>query len=159
MFTLLPPARALAASNIISGFSWGCSSSGSQSSQGTCVTGTWTAPSSSVVIANYPSSPSCPTTTNAESAASYAQGVCQSIGSTSAKATCNSSTYALTLFPTGDCTGTGQTAASGSIGCAPATGGSQGVSVIQCTSGASSTSIAFASIVLMLVAAATNSAL
>jgi hypothetical protein len=147
---------------IINGFPWGCSSSGSQSSQGTCVTGTWAAPASSVAISNYPNTPACPVAAgvSASSALSYTAGTCIPFGSGTVKATCTSSSYTTTQFSSADCSGTGSTLATGSLGCGPnPVSGQQGVSVAQCTSGASSASIAFASIALMLVAAASASAL
>lgn len=159
--TCTGPAATSPAPSVINGFSWGCSASGSQSSEGTCVTGAWAAPASSLAVVNYPNSPVCPVNTSADNAIAYSVGSCLSFGSASVRASCTSSSYSVTSFPSADCSGSG-TAATGSIGCAPNTGssGSQpGVSVYQCTSGASSASIAFASIALMLVAAASASAL
>ncbi len=159
---------AVASTNIISGFPWGCTSSGSQSSKGACVTGTWAAPANSVSITNFPNTAACPppAAASASSALSYSAGTCIPFGSTasgatSLKASCTSSSYTTTQFTTADCSGAGSTLATGSLGCTQNTpsSGQQGVSVAQCTSGASSASIAFASIALMLVAAASASAL
>ena len=150
---------AIAGSSVINGFNWGCTSSGSQSSEGTCVTGTWSAPAASLVVINYPASPACPQTTTADNAVSYSTSSCLAFGTTSARAACTSSSYTLTSFTSTDCSGTGTQTSAGSTGCALATGGGQGVSVYQCTtSGASSTSFAFASIALMLVVAASTAA-
>ena len=150
---------AASASSVINGLTWGCDSGSSSSAQVSCVSGTWSAPSSSVTIINYPSSPTCPQTTPADSATSYIKDTCLSVGgSTSGRVTCSSSSYLITTYPSSDCSGVGSTVQNGSIGCTTM-GGGQGVSVAQCTSGASSSSIAFAAIALVLVAVTSASAM
>ena len=129
------------------------------------MSGAWAPPASSVSLLNYPATPACPVAAgaSASTALAYTVGTCITMGSSaSIKATCSGTSYTVTQYGVADCSGSG-TPTTGSLGCGanPASGqpGVTGVSVSQCTSGASSASIAFASIALMLVAAASASAL
>ena len=133
-----------------------CQSQSGASSQTTCATGNWVALASSVTSVNYPSSPSCPQTTIAESASSVSTGLCLIGSGNSFRYTCTSSTYSFNTYSSSDCSGSIASTNSFGLGCASASTASTGVNVVQCTSGTSSSTLALASIVLMIVAAASS---